>query len=192
MIVKLIEYLNSYCILILPFASLLGFIFSFLFSSKTIKYFSIVILILFLPYLLGCRYIINCFFEILLTLIISIFYYFVIIGIKKMHYKIILSFVTFTLCFIGLFAAFYFSNFFISIKKNSLKINREYYIEYTKIQPFSGRAEERLELNKYILYPIIMKKIDTYDMTWDAYNNCNIVFPNTKIKIDKCRALIMK
>jgi hypothetical protein len=98
----------------------------------------------------------------------------------------------FTLCFISLFAAFFFSNFFLSIKKSSLKINREYCIEYTKIQPFSGGAEERLELNKYLLYPIIMKKIDTYDMTRDTTKNCNIVFPDTKIKFDKCRDQIMK
>jgi hypothetical protein len=192
MLVKLIEYVNSFCVIILSFAPFLGLIFTSLFSIKTIKYLSFIILILFLPYLLGFRYLINCFFEIILTFINSVSCYFLFITLKKIYQRIILASILSFLCFSGLFVAICFSNFMISIKKSTYKINREYCIEYRQIQPFSGRAEERLELNKYLIFPIITRKIDTYDLTHDTTNKCNIVFPNTKIIFDRCETITVK
>jgi len=183
--------INAKYYLILFISPIIGLIFHFKIARKARVYLLIISIIMLTPALFGFRYIINYVYQILGILFLSSGYSFMIDKITKGEKKVIISVIVTVLLFLmlGFFT-------FLSAFGGTLTIEKEweidnYKVEYIRDQGFSGRPLMKYNLNKYSIFPFLIKTIETSTRK-DSINNCIIYFNDRNIIFDKCKNEINK
>lgn len=166
-----------------------GLILDLKIDKKKVPYLLGVSVFILMPIVLGYKYIIPYFHQILGLTALSSLYTFFSRQIENKKPKIISSILLTVLLFIILgFFAFMDSISGYQKIENSWKVDN-YKIDYVKDQGFAGGALLRYEISKYSFVPILVKQVD-FEVDDDTTNSCLIHFTDIKLDFDKCKTTL--